>query len=267
MKFGKYLQRHVLPILAGDPRYAQLHAAVVEYKGLKQMLNSMDFAVSRARCAEVFGEDEVCSICLDALGRRCDAVQTRCGHLFHPCCLLDALSVHASKGRCPLCRTSLVELVPANFDCDTLRFLARVRVGIDAADACYERYVEYLEFRVDLLLSVMADEVERQRRRRHFDRIVSAFFAIDPPHRERVRHLAHTASELCAHLAAARLFAAANHAGYYKILKKFDRRSAARPLSPHVVACWLAHRGFVRDQSGGRCRVAAMRRRLAVLLQ
>jgi hypothetical protein len=263
MKFGKHLQQHVVPILAGDPRYARLHASLVDYKDLKQVLHSMDFALSRARRAEVFGEDEVCSICLEALGRRCDAVRTRCGHLFHPCCLLDALSVHASRGRCPLCRTSLVELVPADFDCDTLRFLARVRVGIDAADACYEHFVDYLTFRVDLLLATMADEVERQRRRRRF---ASILFATDPPHGESVRRLTHTASELCAHLAAARLFAAANHAGYHKILEKFDRRSAARPLAPHVFACWLAHRGFVRDQSGGRCRVAAMRGRLGVLL-
>ena len=65
------------------------------------------------------------------------------------------------------------------------------------------------------------------------------------------------------HAAVVQRCAAANRDGFHKILKKFDRRSGARPLSPHILT-QLAARGFARDADAGaeRSRLAAVRREL-----
>ena len=253
MKFGKHVQRHVLPLLSSNPLYSYLHASVLPYKDLKQMLKTVDFATYRARGSEAFAEEECCGICLDPLTLRCDAIRTRCGHLFHAWCVVDAFGVRTSRGECPLCRTGLSRMVPLGLDGDVLRFLATVRVGIDTADACYEQFVRYLQASVNVLIAGAATQ--------------TPFFALHRWFSSARADLLHRASELCAHLAAARVFALANRDGVRKIVKKLERRarSPAPLASTHVVEAWLSGRGFVRDQVEGGGRLGEMRRRLAAM--
>jgi hypothetical protein len=235
MKFGKYLQEQVVPGLAENPKYSCFNASMVRYKALKKMLKSMDFAASQERKTEVMQEE--CSICFEPFEFRSEAITTRCGHHFHPCCLIDAFSVGNSRGNCPLCRTPVAELIPTGLDGDILRFLAMVRVNIDAADSCQERFVSYLRSRTKLLMEMVK---------------VPKFGVLGRllPGWSCEAQLAYDAAQLCKLIAAAELFAAANRDGFRKILKKFDRRSGARPLSPHVLAR-LESRGFALDAAAG----------------
>jgi len=251
MKFGKQLHQNVLPILSGDPRYACLRASIICYKGLKQILKRMDFDTFCARGTAPL--DECCGICLDPLAFRWQAIRTACGHHFHPHCLVDAFAVRTSRGACPMCRTPLGRLVPAGVDGDVLRFLATVRVGIEAADTCYEGFVRYLQGSINLLIASMA---EHRRRPVWFTWMRASL----------QDQLTHRASELCAHLAAARAFAVANRDGVRKIVKKFERRAQlpAPLVSTHITETWLEGRGFARDaQVGGR--LGEMRRRLGMV--
>ena len=234
MKFGKHLQNQILPEILADPKYKCFQASMIRYQILKNMIRKIDFDTSDARGKEELSGE--CCICFETFEFRSDAISTRCGHFFHPCCLINAFSVEGSRGNCPLCRFPVAELVPKGFDGDVLRFLAMVRVNMDAADNCHERFVRHLRSCINELLE--AAKVP------HFGPI-RRFFAgwrCDA----RLQHLTDEAMLLREHAAAAQRFAVANRDGFRKILKKFDRRSGARPLSVHILP-QLAVRGFARD--------------------
>jgi hypothetical protein len=143
--------------------------------------------------------------------------------------------------------------VPPGFDGDVLRFLAMVRVNIDAADSCHERFVRNLRSRAKTL----HDDLKAPRAGT-FRRFLPSW-GCDV----RRRGLAEEAARLRSLAAAAERFASANCDGFRKILRKFDGRSGARPLAPHVLPR-LASRGFARDADDGPCagRLAALRREL-----
>ena len=238
MKFGKHLEEKVALEFSNDPKYSAFRSSMVRYKILKKMLKSMDFATSKARRNEETSEE--CCICMEPFEFQSEAITTRCGHHFHPCCLIDAFSVSNCQGNCPLCRMPVAELIPAGLDGDILRFLAMVRVNINAADSCHEKFVSYLQSLTKNLL-----ETAKETDIGVFGRLLTSWGC-----EERKQQLAEDAAQLCAHIAAAELFAAANRDGFRKILKKFDRRSGARPLSPHVLAR-LESRGFALDAAAG----------------
>ena len=252
MKFGKYLKEQVSPEIAADPKFSEFRAAMIPYKNLKQRIKAIDFAASRAQCRKQISDE--CSICFEPFGFRSDEISTRCGHHFHACCLVDAFGAEGSKGTCPLCRCPVSELVPSGFDGDLLRFLAMVRINLDSADKCYEQFLRHLQKRTDEIIKA-EKAVKHSTIRRFF-----AGLTCDSRQRQQMQG---EAMRLREQAAAAERFAAANRDGFRKILKKFDRRSGARPLSPHILT-QLAARGFARDADAGaeRSRLAAVRREL-----
>lgn len=251
MKFGNYLQEHIIPEFMDDTVFPGFESSMIRYKVLKQMIRKMDFATSHQRSKEAMPGE--CCICFEPFHHRSEAISTRCGHDFHPCCLIDAFSVEGSRGNCPLCRAPVAELVPPGFDGDVLRFLAMVRVNIDAADSCHERFVRHLRSHAKTLQDALTAP-----RAGTFRRFLPSW-GCDA----RRRGLVAEAALLRSHVAAAERFAAANCDGFRKILQKFDSRSGARPLSPHVLPR-LASRGFARDADDGPCagRLAALRSEL-----
>ena len=252
MKFEKYLQEQVAPEFLSDPKYLCFQSCMVRYKILKDMINEIDWATSHSRRNEAMADE--CCICFEPFEFRSEAITTRCGHNFHPCCLIDAFSVQNSRGNCPLCRFPVAELVPTGLDGDVLRFLAMVRVNIDAADKCHEGFLRHLRGRVKKLL----DTIHPSTKFGVFGRLLPGWGC-----EARKRQLAEDAARLRSQAAAAELFAAANRDGFRKILKKFDRRSGARPLSPHILPR-LESRGFSLDAAAGPdgSRLAELRRQL-----
>ena len=253
MKFGKYLQNQVIPELV-EPEYKLLKTSMIRYKLMKKVINKIDFKTSHSRHEERLSEE--CCICFEPFGFRSEAISTRCGHFFHPCCLINAFSVQGSQGTCPLCRSAIAELVPKGFDGDVLRFLAVLRVNMDAADNCYERFVRHLCNGADELL-----EASKEKQTTFFGPIRRFFAGWRCDARQ--QQLAKKAMLLREHAAAAQRFAVANRDGFRKILKKFDRRSGARPLSVHILP-QLAVRGFARDADSAphRGRLAELREHL-----
>jgi hypothetical protein len=236
MKFGKHLKEKVAAKFATDPKCSTLNSSMVRYKVFKKVLKSMDFAALKARRNEETSEE--CCICFEPFEYRSDAIRTHCGHLFHPYCLIDAFSVSNCQGNCPLCRFPVSKMIPCGLDGDILRFLAMVRVNINAADACHEKFVSYLQsLTKNLLTLVKAAE--------GLGHLLTSWGCGASK-----KQLADDAARLCELIAAAELFATANRDGFRKILKKFDRRSGAQPLSPHVLAR-LESRGFALDAAAG----------------
>ena len=236
MKFQKRLEAEAPRLFIRDEHCS----ALIKYKILKKHIKAMCNQTVQLRRSQVV--DNECCICFETFNFAINMISTNCGHNFHPYCLIKSLGTgHCTS--CPLCRRPAAGLVSTGYDGDCLRFMAMVLVNSNAVQHCHETSLRILEADLQLYQHALASQ------------------RINATTGHPV--LAAQISSSLERLELLMQYSALNYDGFRKILKKFDRRSGARPLSPHILPR-LESRGFSLDAAAGPdgSRLAELRRQL-----
>lgn len=201
--------------------------SMVKYKLLKKHIKSMGCKESVSHHADSVCE---CSICLETSHKN-RFIVTKCGHTFHPFCLIKSLEIGPSSS-CPMCRRPAGDLVLSDFDGKSLQFLAMLQVNIRAMQFCHSQMIEWLKDRT-FRLRGLSDE--------------TLLAATSLGGNIAVNRLERELEITLSLLETTIKFASLNYDGFRKILKKFDKNSGLG-VSPSALADIHA-RAFVLDIS------------------
>ena len=236
MKFQKRLACEAPNVLIRE----EWHTSLIKYKILKKHIGSIDCST---RTDEHFVATE-CPICMESDSSMSRTITTKCGHCFHPYCLIRSLEVGPCNG-CPLCRRQASELMPNGFDGDCLQFLAMVQINTRAVQSCHAKMMGWLESELARLQSMSE----------HLTAAVTDRTSLILAEAEHTLLLLDTTLK----------FAFLNYEGLRKILKKFDKRTGMG-VSAAALAD-LDRCGFAADAAAaGNGRCAALRAALHAIL-
>jgi hypothetical protein len=230
MKFEEYFEL-VKSSLFADDRFSLFKASCIPYLKLKQLLETIDFEQFHREGSTSLA-DETCCVCIESLDRRADAILTKCGHLFHPMCLLGSLQSHRIARKCPLCRAEFLDLLPSGMDGAILQFLQMVYASVFVIENCHQDFTR---------LARRQSRILRNLKMATLDTLDDGFRAA------RTEGLRQDAACLCHMLRVAGIFLYINYAGLYKLLNAFDALSPTPIASAFLET--IHNRSFHRDLS------------------
>ena len=212
MKFGCQVEC-ICETLFKDERFGPFKASMVRYNDLKKFIKAIDFEKDCTSAAPSLSGE--CSICLESFHSRSEVLVTQCSHAFHPLCLVDSFIFADSPRSCPLCRASVHDLMPVGLERATFQFLFMIRSSINAVERCHVSFLRRAERQSQLLRKLQQTSLASLQ---------------EPLACSRNSGLKQEAENLCHMLRAAEIFVVVNRESLRRILRKFDRRSAA-PIS------------------------------------
>ena len=104
-----------------DGSFRPFRASMMRYNAIRQLISFVQFDSFRSVAAEPFSGE--CSVCLETFSQRSELILTKCGHPFHPSCIVNSLLHSVSDSSCPLCRTQVQDLIPPDFEGSVMHFL------------------------------------------------------------------------------------------------------------------------------------------------
>ena len=122
---------------------------MVKYGILKAYIAGLDTSGSGEQNSTTMIDGD-CSICFEPFHSSPRSITTKCGHSFHPTCLIRSLGFGACSS-CPLCRCKSMDLMPDGIDGDCLRFLAMVLVNTKAVEQSFHQALGSVEERYESL--------------------------------------------------------------------------------------------------------------------
>ena len=140
MKFGKYLEREVLPMFDDH-----LKEPMIKYKILKKCIRVMRCYGAEREIVRDETTGDKCRICYQPWALGPGMIASKCKHTFHPICVLKYFKAEDCHRGCPVCSISVENFMPEGYDGSILQFLATICQNISTVEKSHHIQLRELE--------------------------------------------------------------------------------------------------------------------------